>query len=1539
MSAPIPAGVVAAAGAKLDDALAGAADELLEALFAAGAADAGSGGVLARLSEEELIRLKQGHRRAFSMLLDPRRPDDELEAEARRIGLAHFLAGVRASDMMQLVSDFGEVFHRRALELGLDREDSEALIGSLRGRLSLLLRTSVTEVERLDEGVAARISLLAETVRSAPTRADLVRSSLEVVRGIEGVVAVAFGRMDLQGDIVLEFYRGEDLDSVVPAGPPGVESPFPWGRAWSTGTIRVVHSVAADPRMNALGSLIEEVGARSVAAVPVARADQSTGGVVAIFSGTAGYFAASSRRRALSFFQQAMGGALAALERPGAVPISISAAFRARIRTPALEMHYQPIVELRTGRVAKFEALARLRSDDGGLIMPSGFLSALGADDLVHLFDRGLGMALAQMNEWDAMGLDLSLSFNLPGQGLRDRRYLESLRRRLDESGVAPHRLTLELTEEEHLGEPGGGGEEIFWAMRGLGVGFAQDDLGSGYSSLLRLENFGFEEVKIDQQLVRGAGSPHHKLGLIQHLTRLAHDLRMRVVVEGLEDDSLIEAAAVLGADFGQGYGIAAAMSGEEVRHWVESFRFETNVRAPRTALGSMAALRRWSGQLSEIGRYAELNDIRRPIEDLRRLVSRIPELSTDGGAADAGAPRIRGIEAEQELSGLADELNSVLAHLTSRGGGAPQEVVGVESAGLDYSPFSPMQLAEVLSLQNGILRSMAAGLDAGPLLDEVCMAAEATLPNSVATVMSVAGGRLRLVAGPSLSARAREALSEVDVRPDTGSCPNAVLERAPVYVANIHDDPRWSALVATAEDLEFRACWSTPVFDHAGKVIGTFALTSFETRNPGGFHRNLLEICANLASVILERERVGHELSVRTARLEHMFEGNGALKFVCDADTGRMLEVNQAALDFYGYSQEELERLTIFDLNVDLNPAGLAEIAAKAGASGGYRTRVRHRRSDGTLRHMDLYTHVYSEEGRRLFLSIVHDATDQAQAEQDLKHERLISESILNSLPGFVVVADREGRIIRFNRRAQEVTGLSFEEASAERESWRRWTDPADATLIRGAFRRVIDGGSVLPHDYWHTAASGERRLLRITYAPVRFEEGQVELVAMLGADITSEYLAGQAIRWERDFSANIMDALPQPIIVLDSNLRQLRANHTMEQLVGRPFAGRFQRPELEAVFTPEVYSRLRKWLLEVRGGGRQDAFIAPVHVPDGESRVYEWRCVAVPARGSVDASMVVIGNEITARLRESRELAQAAVFFEVSLEAIVVTDFDGRILRANPAFHRISGFGAEESAGMETITRARDLNPAELFEEISEALQSRGSWSGTMWNRRKSGEAFPALMHLSAIRAGESGESQVMAVFSDISAMVDYQQELLELAYHDQLTKLPNRAQLTTRLEGALGRRRDDHDYLGLVYLDLDDFKAINDTYGHAGGDRLLVGVAEALSGVLRRSDCVARIGGDEFVCLVDSIRDEKDARATLERLARAVEAPVAVGEDGSLCSVTASLGMVICRRGGVDPDALLRQADHLMYEVKRAGGNDFVIEAAVGPPHPER
>ncbi|MDA8386716.1 MAG: hypothetical protein M0Z88_10750, partial [Actinomycetota bacterium] len=162
MSMAIPTRIVAAAGPQLDAALEGAVEELLEALLSSGSGDGGAGAILALLSDEELIRLKQGHRRAFLMLLDLRRSDEELQAEARRIGLAHFTASVRASDLMQLISDFGEAFHRRAHQLDLGPEDSELLIGALRRRLSLVLRVIVAEMERLDEGVALRISLLAE---------------------------------------------------------------------------------------------------------------------------------------------------------------------------------------------------------------------------------------------------------------------------------------------------------------------------------------------------------------------------------------------------------------------------------------------------------------------------------------------------------------------------------------------------------------------------------------------------------------------------------------------------------------------------------------------------------------------------------------------------------------------------------------------------------------------------------------------------------------------------------------------------------------------------------------------------------------------------------------------------------------------------------------------------------------------------------------------------------------------------------------------------------------------------------------------------------------------------------------------------------------------------------------------------------------------------------------------------------------------------------------------------------------------------------
>jgi EAL domain-containing protein (putative c-di-GMP-specific phosphodiesterase class I) len=263
-------------------------------------------------------------------------------------------------------------------------------------------------------------------------------------------------------------------------------------------------------------------------------------------------------------------------------------------------MRYQPVVNLKTGRPEKFEALARLQRRDGGeLIAPGEFLPVLGALDMWRLFSLGLEQALHARQRWAQQGIDLDVSVNMPPVALSDPRYVERAEQLLRSHALDPRRLTLELLESSDL-DISERRDALLARFRATGVRLAEDDLGSGYSSLLRLDSFPFDEVKIDQGLLGGLGkAPRRALDFIQHLTRLAHDLGSTVVVEGLESAGLVEAAIILQADAGQGYGLARPMPADAVVDWVRGFHLTINRDHPRTALGIYAAHLLWEQRLA----------------------------------------------------------------------------------------------------------------------------------------------------------------------------------------------------------------------------------------------------------------------------------------------------------------------------------------------------------------------------------------------------------------------------------------------------------------------------------------------------------------------------------------------------------------------------------------------------------------------------------------------------------------------------------------------------------------------------------------------------------------------------------------------------------------------------------------------------------------------------------------------------------------------------------------------------------------------------
>lgn len=262
--------------------------------------------------------------------------------------------------------------------------------------------------------------------------------------------------------------------------------------------------------------------------------------------------------------------------------------YREALTNGNVEVHLQPVVDLRDGSVHLFEALARLRLPDGHLARPHEFLPFLGADDEHALFMGVLNSALATLAAWDQQGIHHNVSVNLPPALLINRSKATLVRRLLDAHNIQPERVGLELLESDVVNL-----EDQRATLRelvDLGVGLAMDDLGSGYSSLQRLSSFPFSAIKLDRGLlVNVRERPVETLSILATLIQLGRDLSMNVVLEGLETRSLTEAAIALGAPLGQGFYLAKPMSPENCLGWVESFSLHSRSFPIQTPLGALA--------------------------------------------------------------------------------------------------------------------------------------------------------------------------------------------------------------------------------------------------------------------------------------------------------------------------------------------------------------------------------------------------------------------------------------------------------------------------------------------------------------------------------------------------------------------------------------------------------------------------------------------------------------------------------------------------------------------------------------------------------------------------------------------------------------------------------------------------------------------------------------------------------------------------------------------------------------------------------------
>ena len=299
---------------------------------------------------------------------------------------------------------------------------------------------------------------------------------------------------------------------------------------------------------------------------------------------------------------------------------------------------------------------------------------------------------------------------------------------------------------------------------------------------------------------------------------------------------------------------------------------------------------------------------------------------------------------------------------------------------------------------------------------------------------------------------------------------------------------------------------------------------------------------------------------------------------------------------------------------------------------------------------------------------------------------------------------------------------------------------------------------------------------------------------------------------------------------------------------------------------------------------------------------------------------------RDISARRRAEEALRISASVFENTQEAISITDAENNIVEVNPSFVRITGYGREELLGKNPKILSSGRHDKAFYDAMWSELRQHKSWRGEIWNRRKSGEVYAEMLSINAICNNEDQVVRYVAVFSDITNIKKYEDELSRIAHFDALTKIPNRVLLADRMKQAIAQTSREKKMLAVCYLDLDGFKTVNDTIGHEAGDEVLVEVAKRIGDTIRGGDTVARLGGDEFVVLLLGLEKGEECVSTLDRLLKAIVQPIVIGAKTN--TVSASIGVSIYPQDNENPDTLLRHADQAMYIAKQAGKSRFHI-----------
>ncbi|MEX2523863.1 MAG: PAS domain S-box protein [Gammaproteobacteria bacterium] len=649
-------------------------------------------------------------------------------------------------------------------------------------------------------------------------------------------------------------------------------------------------------------------------------------------------------------------------------------------------------------------------------------------------------------------------------------------------------------------------------------------------------------------------------------------------------------------------------------------------------------------------------------------------------------------------------------------------------------------------------------------------------------------------------------------------------------------------------------------------------------------------------------------------------------------ADTkGRITYVNPRLVEMCGLSEEDClgegwiesvhpeDREGIYQAWQDLINKGLV-----------YSAIFRFYRPDGTTVWVMEDGHpLYDEQGKLTgYLGTLVDITARKR-EEDTRREteerlQLAVESGNVGLFDWNLVTDE----VYYSPTWKKQIGYEDHEIGNDFTEWEKRVHPDDVERVKQSYRDYINGlkeEHIIEYRFRHKDGSWRWILGQAT----REDDEDGNPVRMLGShvDITNLKQTEEALRESENRLSYLLSANPTVLYafeVRDGEFQATWVSSNVERILG-------YTPEemLEAYWwQSNLHTDDRARSEEIANQGLVKDKIVDEYRFRHKDGHYIWlrdemRVIRTETTGVIE----IIGSwiDVTEVRQEEERMRLYAAAFESTRDGVVVTDLDGNILTVNQAFKDITGYTEPELEGRTTRILNSGHQDEEFYRNMWEEMEKTGYWQGEIWNRRKNGEIYPEWLSISRVYDNNGKPTHYVGVFSDISQIKKSEEELEKLAHFDPLTGLPNRLLLDLRLSHAIEQTKRRGGHVGILFMDLDNFKKINDGLGHAVGDELLVATAKRLQERVRSEDTLGRFGGDEFLLVLENIKHPEEAGMVARDLLASLRRPFRLSSGNELF-VEGSIGISIYPDDGLTPDDLLRDADTAMYQSKESGRNRF-------------